>query len=168
MTDGASKKVFVRDIMNKRVISVAPDTSIFDAAKIISEHNFDGIPVIDMDNQLVGILTEYDLIMRTSTVNASFLQKILNEVYSKKRDETKSALENGAKELSSLKVSDVMNKEPLVLNEDATFEEVIASFVAHHKVNPIPIVDKNNRVVGIVSRFDVLRPLNLLGYGAKK
>ena len=65
----------------------------------------------------------------------------------KKRDETKSALENGAKELSSLKVSDVMNKEPLVLNEDATFEEVIASFVAHHKVNPIPIVDKNNRVV---------------------
>ena len=153
--------------MTRRVISVLPDTSIFEAAKIINEHNFNGIPVIDTENNLVGIVTEYDLIIRTSTVNASFLQRILNEVYSKKGDNVKSAIDSGAKELSSLKVSDIMNKEPLVLKEDTSFEEVIAAFIAHHRVNPIPIVDAENKIVGIISRFDILRPLNLLGYGAK-
>lgn len=162
-----SKNVFIRDIMTRKVISVSPDTPIFDAARIISEHNFAGIPVVDKDNKLIGIVTEYDLIMRTSTVNASFLQNILSEVYSKKSEAVKSAVENGARQLSSLKVSDIMNKEPLVLSEDATFEEVISSFVAHHRVNPIPIVDKDHKLVGIVSRFDALRPLNLLGYGVK-
>ena len=162
------KKVLVRDIMTKKVISISPDTSIFDAAKIISEHNFDGLPITDKENHILGILTEYDLIVRTSTANSSFLQKILSEVYSKKTETIKEALEEGAQEISSLKVSDVMNKEPLVLREDATFEEVMAAFIAHHRVNPIPIVDSENKVVGIISRFDVLRPLNLLGYSSKK
>ena len=162
------KKVLVRDIMTKKVISISPDTSIFDAAKIISEHNFDGLPITDKENHILGILTEYDLIVRTSTANSSFLQKILSEVYSKKTETIKEALEEGAQEISSLKVSDVMNKEPLILKEDATFEEVMAAFIAHHRVNPIPIVDSENKIVGIISRFDVLRPLNLLGYSSKK
>ena len=61
-----------------------------------------------------------------------------------------------------------MNREPLVLKDDSAFDEVIAAFITHHRVNPIPIVDGDNKVVGIVSRFDVLRPLNLLGYGSHK
>lgn len=168
MSESTGKKVIVRDIMTKKVISVSPDTSIFNAAKIISEHNFDGLPVIDNDNRLVGIITEYDLITRTSTVNTSFLQKILSEIGAKKEDSIKDVLEDSKEEISSMKVSDIMNKNPLTLREDVNFEEVIAAFIAHHRVNPIPIVDNENRVVGIVSRFDVLRPLNLLGYGAKK
>ncbi len=168
MTDSPSKKVLVRDIMTKKVVSISPDTSLFEAAKIISEHNFDGMPVVDKENHIIGIVTEYDLIMRTSTANASFLQKILNEVYLKQTDKVKDAAEEGAREIASLKVSDIMNKEPLVLKEDASFEEVIATFIAHHRVNPIPIVDSENKVVGIISRFDILRPLNLLGYGSSR
>lgn len=168
MEGKAPKKVLVRDVMTKKVVSISPEMSIFEAAKIISEHNFDGLPVTDKENRIIGILTEYDLIMRTSTANATFLQKILTEVYSKQTDGAKDAVEESAKEISSLKVSDIMNREPLVLKDDAAFDEVIAAFITHHRVNPIPIVDADNKVVGIVSRFDVLRPLNLLGYGSHK
>jgi CBS domain-containing protein len=164
MTNRVPKKVLVRDVMTKKVVSISPDMSIFEAAKIISEHNFDGLPVTDKENRIIGILTEYDLIMRTSTANATFLQKILTEVYSKQTDNAKDAVEESAREISSLKVSDIMNREPLVLKDDAAFDEVIAAFITHHRVKPI--VDTDNKVVGIVSRFDVLRPLNLLGYGS--
>ncbi len=151
--------------MTKKVFSISPDASILEAAKIISEHNFDGLPVTDKENHLVGIITEYDLILRTSTVNSSFLQKVLNEVRTKKQDEED---QNATEQLSSLKVSDIMNKEPLALREDMNFEEAVAAFITHHKVNPIPVVDKDNKVVGIISRYDALRPLNLLGYTSHK
>ena len=160
------RKVLVRDVMTKKVISVSSDTSIFEAAKIISEHNFDGLPVIDENNHLIGIVTEYDLMTRTSTVDVSFMEKILNDVYGKKNDQASNEVD--AKEISALKVSDIMNKEPLTLRDDSKFEDVIAVFVAHHRVNPIPIVNSDNQVVGIISRFDILRPFNLLGYSKHK
>lgn len=168
MDEIKNKNVMAKDVMTRKVLSVSRDTSIFDVAKIISEHNLDGLPVVDKEGRLLGIVTEYDLIVRTSTANSSFLQKVLYEVYSKKPESMKNVLEDGAKKISSLTVDNIMNKEPLVMKEDATFEEVVAAFITHHRVNPIPIVDDERKVVGIISRFDILRPLNLLGYGSQK
>ena len=162
MSDNILKKVLVKDIMTRKVISVSPDTPLTDAAKIITEHNFVGLPVIDKFDKLVGILTEYDLITRTSNINSSFLQKILSDIYPEK-----DTPDSEEKRISELTVNEVMNPEPLTLKEEATFEEVIDTFKAHHRVNPIPIVDSNGKVVGIISRFDVLRPLNILGYNKK-
>lgn len=162
MSESASKKILVKDIMTKKAIFVSPETPVVDAARIISEHNFDGLPVIDKNDILVGIVTEYDLITKTSSINASFLQKILSEV----RNEN--PLITSGSGLSSMKVSEIMNPEPLTLREDATFEEVMKTFIAHHRVNPIPVVNESSKLVGIVSRFDILRPLNLLGYGTSK
>lgn len=46
------EKVSVKDIMTKRVVSVGPDTLLIEAAKILADRNFDGIPVVDKDNKL--------------------------------------------------------------------------------------------------------------------
>lgn len=159
------KVISIKDIMTKKVISVSPNTLVLDAAKIISDHNFDGIPVADENGYLVGIITEYDLITKTSSINASFLQRILYDIHNKETKNEEMKAENG---LAHMKVKDIMNREPLYLMESATFNEVINSFITHHRVNPIPIVDKDKKLVGIVSRFDILRPLNLIGYGLKK
>ena len=157
-----SKQIFAKDIMTKKVISVSPETPLLDAAKIISEHHFDGLPVIDKEGLLIGILTEYDLMTITSGVDASFLEKIVGDIRGENPSGPKS------KNISEMKVSDVMNTEPLTLQEDTTFEKLIQTFITHHRVNPIPIIDTRRKVVGIISRADVLRPLNLLGYGISK
>lgn len=162
--DQDKKQVFVRDFMTKKVISVSPDSPIADATKIITEHSFDGLPVVNRNNQLVGIITEYDLITKTSDLSNSFLAKILNDVYASREADS---IRPEIKSISKLTVADIMNPEPLTLREDATFEEVINTFRQHHRVNPIPIVDDQNKIVGIVSRFDVLRPLNILSYTTK-
>ncbi len=159
--DQDKKQIFVRDFMTKKVISVSPDSSVAEATKIITEHSFDGLPVVDKDNYLVGILTEYDLITKTSDLSTSFLAKILSDIYASKGA---SSVRSEVKGISKLTVADIMNPEPLTLKDDATFEEVVDTFRQHHRVNPIPIVDDQNKIVGIVSRFDVLRPLNILSY----
>src|SRR3989344_8048835 len=147
MTDKESTIVLAKDIMTKEVVSVHPDTNLLDVAKILAEHNFDGVPVVDNDNKVVGIVTEYDLINKTSAVHLPTLQVILRNLPQFKEEEA-----HFQKEILSLKVSDIMNKEPLTLSPDVPYDEVIKLFKDHHRVNPIPVVDKDNKILGVVSR----------------
>ena len=160
MIEKQTKKVLISEIMNTDVISVSPSTPVLEAAKIITEHNFDGIPVVDKSNHLLGILTEYDLITKTSPINITFIRKVLSDIHSKKDGEQEN--------ISDLTVGEIMNKEPLTLKGDTTYEQVLETFKEHHRVNPIPIVDNENKVIGVISRFDVLRPLNILSHSTKK
>ena len=72
-----STKITAKDIMTKEVVSVPLETSLLDVAKILAERNFDGVPVVDKEDRLVGIVTEYDLINKTSAVHLPTLQIVL-------------------------------------------------------------------------------------------
>lgn len=140
----------VKDIMTTAVVAVPPEMPLLQAAKILSDHDFAGVPVADKNGILVGILTEYDLIS--------------------KNQETKK---------NSLVVKDAMNPEPIVFHEGASFEEVAATFRDHHRVNPVPVVDEAGKVIGIVSRYDLIKtflalaahqlsaPLTAIGWSAE-
>ncbi len=145
----------VRDIMEKDVVVVHPETSIFDAHEILESHRFDGVPVVDAAHRLVGILTEYDLIVKGSSLHLPTFQKILNELDAFKKDRLQ--FSEDAATLQRLTVHDVMNADPLTFSEDITLEEVVAVFRDHHRVNPIPVITADKTVVGIVSRYDVLK-----------
>src|SRR3990167_10305995 len=139
-------KVFAKDIMTKEVIAVHIDTPLLDVAKVLAEHNFDGVPVTDKDNKLIGLVTEYDLINKTSAVHLPTLQVILRNLPQFKKEE-----QHFQQEILSLKVSDIMNKEPLTLTPDASYDEVIKLFREHHRVNPIPEIGRAHKVVGVIS-----------------
>jgi len=117
----------VKSLMNPRVISVLPETSVLVAIDIVLANNFSGVPVTDKNGVLVGILTKYDLINQRNSL----------------RDDTS--------------VGDVMNTDPLVLNENDSVENAARAFSEHHKVDPIPVVNENRRVVGVISRHDMVK-----------
>src|SRR3989338_6728554 len=117
--DENSIKIFAKDIMTKEVISVHPDTNLLDVAKTLAEHNFDGVPVVDNDNKVVGIITEYDLINKTSAVHLPTLQVILRNLPQFKAEES-----HFQEEILELKVMDIMNKNPLTMNPDMPYDEV--------------------------------------------
>src|SRR3989338_7608209 len=98
-----TSKVKAKDIMTKEVITVHPETSLLDVAKVLAERNFDGVPVVGNDNKLVGIVTEYDLINKTSAVHLPTLQIILRNLPQFKEEQDKFQ-----EEILSLKVSDIM------------------------------------------------------------
>ena len=144
--------------MTSEVISVHPETSILEAHKLISDHNFHGVPVVDEENRILGILTEYDLIAKGSSMHLPTFQKIVSELNFEKNH---GGLENDIEALAQLRVSDVMNSEPLTLSDTASFEEVVEVFRSHHRVNPVPVINNDKKVVGIVSHFDILQVLFL-------
>ena len=143
--------------MTKNVISIVPEMPLFEAAKILMDHDFNGAPVVDKDNKLLGILTQYDLISRGSAIHLPTFQKLLKDIGVFGKD--KSHFKKEFADVISLTVKDAMNKDPLVLRDDATYDEVVAAFREHHRVNPIPVVDQTEKVVGVVSRYDLLKPL---------
>lgn len=147
--------------MTKKVVAVVPGTPLLDAAKILAEHNFDGVPVVDEQNVLVGILTEYDLVSKGSLIHLPTMQKILQNLSVMRKD--RSQFRKEAEAITSLTVGDVMNSDPLTLAPTAAIEEVITLFSEHHRVNPVPVIDANRKVVGIVSRYDLIRLLRVAG-----
>lgn len=153
----------ISDVMTKEVVVVAPDMPLLDAAKILAEHHFDGVPVVDKQNVLVGILTEYDLVSKGSLIHLPTMQKILQNLSVMQEDRLRFRKESEA--ITSLTVGDVMNSDPMTLAPDASISEVIMLFSDHHRVNPVPVIDADRKVVGIVSRYDLIRLFRVAGGG---
>ena len=136
----------VKDIMTEKVISIHVDTPITDVIRILIEKGFSGLPVVDKENKLIGLITEY------SFINSSHLKKSLKEI------------EEDAEELADALAEEVMNAEPLTLYFDDTYEDALALFSKHHSINPVPVIDRDNKLVGVVSRFDLIKLLRLYGH----
>ncbi len=152
----------VRDIMTGDVISTTPEASILDVFKILSEKHFNGLPVLNEKGELVGLVTQYNLIASESLLHVPTLEKV-----SKNPNIEPSELQflsDQVRKTAALKVSDVMEKEPLTLRYDENFEAALAIFNQHHRINPVPVVDENKKLVGIVSRYDLLKLLKLFGH----
>jgi len=152
--------ILVKNIMTKEVISIRPEMPLLDGAKLLIQHDFHGIPVVDNENKLIGLLTEYDLISKNSFIHLPTLQIVLQKLAVNSQD--RSGFEEELKELRMLTVKDFMNTEPITLTENDSYEDAVRIFREHHRVNPIPVMDENRRVIGVLSRFDVLRPLGLI------
>ena len=161
-----ANKITIAQIMTMPAISVRPSTSLLEAAKLMDSHHFNGLPVTDDAGILVGIVTEYNLISKGSTLHLPTLQAVLSNLPIFSRDETEFKKEVSG--VMAMTVTDVMDTSPLTLLNTSTFEDAVRMFTEHHRVNPIPIIDKNKKVVGVVSRFDVLKPFVMLQQQTKK
>lgn len=145
----------VSDIMTRTIVAVRAETSLLDAAEMIEKHGFDGLPVTKANGELVGILTQYDLISNDQAMHLPTLQKIIKNLNVDKRERSDFAADTEG--LVKLTVADVMNTDPLTLRPDAPLFDVIAMFRDHHRVNPVPVIDEHRHVVGLVSRYDIIK-----------
>ena len=145
----------VGKIMTPQPITIRAEDTVVYAAKILADHNFNGLPVVDNDGTLIGIITEYDLVSKGSDLHLPTLISILGNVGVYQKDS--GPIKDNLKKLLSLQVKDIMNNDPLTISQDAFIQDLSDLFAHHHKVNPIPVVDAQKRLVGIVSRFDLVR-----------
>ena len=141
--------------MTPQPITVRPEDTVVFAAKLLAEHNFNGLPVVDPDGKLTGILTEYDLVSKGSDLHLPTLISILGNVGVYKKDS--GLIKQDLKKLLTLQVKNIMNAEPLTIDQTAPVQALADLFAHHHRVNPIPVVAGDRRLVGLVSRFDLVR-----------
>lgn len=150
-----NQKLYIKDIMTLHPVSVGPEDSAVYAARVLFEHNFNGLPVVNEQKEVVGILTEYDLISLGGDLHMSTLINILGNLDTYKKDN--SLVKDELKMLLILKVKDVMNTDPLIVQEGDLIPVLAEIFAKHHRVNPIPVINKNKKLVGVVSRFDLVK-----------
>ena len=142
------------DIMTRYVVSVRPDTSISDAAQLMLSASISGLPVVGDGGNLLGILTEGDLLRRAETGTMRRRSRWLEFI-------------TGAGQLASeyvhshsRKVQDVMTPNPEVVGKDTPIE-IIVSTMEKKGVKQLPVVD-GDKLVGIVSRANLIQALAAL------
>ena len=113
-------------LMERKVVSFTAEASCHDLAEAMLEGRFGGIPIVDSEGQLTGIVTEFDLL---------------------------NALLSGM-DLKETTAGEVMS-EPICIMEEMMAEEMMTFFQSGHLIR-IPVVDKKNRLVGMVTRRDLL------------
>ncbi len=149
------QKSTVAAFMVKDVKTANPDTPLMEAVNIMFEGGYTGLPIVDRMHKVVGILTEYDLLTKGSSIHLPTFLKLMKEFDVYKKDQ--SLIAGDLKKILDLKVQDVMNDDPLTMHPEASLEEAATTFAEHHKVNPIPIVDAGGILVGLLSRFDIIK-----------
>ena len=156
----------IEDLMVREVVTVSPDTSLVEAAALLTTHDFTGLPVVDREGKLIGLLTEFDLISRGTMIHLPTLAKLLKDFKFYKDD--KDFVLPDIQKILNLKVKEVMNSEPMTLSPSAPLEEAVALFAEHHAINPVPIVDENRKLLGVLARFNIVKFFSASGHAPRK
>ncbi len=155
--------ITVADVMTSNPRSVEADVSVEEVIEIFSKTNFAGLPVVDKNGGLVGIVTQYDLVTKGSGIHIPTLVKAMEQV--KMIHPEKMILEETLAPIKKLLVKDIMNNDPLSVVGDEPIEKAVESFAEHHKVNPLIVVDKQKKVIGVLSRHDLIKILAMKELG---
>lgn len=145
----------ISKIMTRELLTVSPEDSLLVSAGLIVKNRFSGLPVVDKNNKLVGIITEYDFILKNQNIHLPTVIKIFQDIDVYKKDS--GLVKDDVQSLMKLRVGDVMNKEPFTARDTDSIQSVVESFANHHRVNPIPVVNSEGILTGLVSRHDILR-----------
>jgi CBS domain-containing protein len=144
--------VQVSELMTREVITVHPDTPVVEIARKMLQNDISGVPVVDHDGRLVGIVTETDLVVRNANVHfPTFLQILDARIY---LTSTRHFEEELRRALGTV-AADVMTREVQTVRPDDDIS-VAATLMVDRGLNPIPVLN-DGRLEGIISRSDIIR-----------
>lgn len=145
--------LLAKDIMTKDVFTIHKDDKVEDAIKLLLEKNISGLPVVDDEFKIVGIVTEGDLIYRSKNFHFPLYYSIFDSYIFL---ENPSMIEEQLEKMTGYKISDVMTKNVCTAMENASLND-ISTLMTEKDVNRIPIVDQNDKLIGIVARKDIIK-----------
>ncbi|HMD63810.1 MAG TPA: CBS domain-containing protein [Stellaceae bacterium] len=148
------------DVMTTHVITVGPDTSVQEVAKILSERSISGVPVVDAENRLIGIVSEGDLLHRVETGTERRVQRRRRSWWLDTIGSEEELARNYVKSHGRT-AGDVMTRE-VVSVSDTTELADIANLLETKRIKRVPVV-RDGKLVGIVSRANLVRALAAAG-----
>jgi CBS domain-containing protein len=139
------------DVMVRDVVTVRPNTDVADAIKLLSEHDVSALPVVDEASNLVGMLSEVDLIHRAEIGTEKHRHWWLEAVTGATTLAEEFAKSHGKK------VGEVMTTGVISVTEETPLSEIAALF-ERKRIKRVPVV-KDGKLVGIVSRSNLIQAL---------
>lgn len=148
-----TKTLLARDLMTTNVITVHPDDDVEKAARLLLDHHISGLPVVDGEGKVVGIISEADLVLQASEIRGPAYTLFMGGIIYL---ENPRRFAEDLKRLVAQKVGGLMSRKIYTVGPDDPLERV-ATIMVEKGVNRVPVVDKDGRLVGIVSRQDLIR-----------
>lgn len=151
MTDGhlratIGSEVHVQDVMTRDVISVAKYDSVVRVAHILSEKNISGLPVVDKENRVIGIITQADILSIMGVRKGHTFKDLLKHMLGEPLPECK----------SGDIVGEIMASPATTIKGQANIAEAVR-IMDEKKIRRLPVVDEKDKLIGIISRADVLK-----------
>ncbi len=143
-----------RDIMNRKVITVTPDTSVEELGRLFMEKNLSGAPVIDENGDIYGIVTENDLISKERRFHIPTIITIFDAIIPLQTD---AAVEKEIKRMAATTVGDICTREVIPVDEETSIND-IATIMTEKKIHLLPVL-KEGKLVGIIGKKDVIRAI---------
>lgn len=144
----------VRDVMTFPVHTVAPETTVQDLLALWREHPVGGFPVVE-DGRVLGMVSESDLVFRDRPLKPPAFLAIFDALIPL---ETPGHFREELRRTVGARVKDVMTRPALTIAPEADLAEA-ASLLVKKRVDQLPVVDDAGRLVGIISRSDLIRTL---------
>ena len=145
----------VKDIMTINVISIGAEEPVVKAAGLMLQNRISGLPVVDKEGELVGMVTEGDFLRRGELGTQRRRPKWLEFIVGPGK------LAEEYVRTSGRKVEDVMTPDPWTIRDDDTLEAVV-EMMERHRVKRLPVT-RGGRMVGIVSRANLMHALATFG-----
>jgi CBS domain-containing protein len=123
------KNLNARDLMSPQVIVAKENTNAEQISARLLAGEFNGVPVVDDNGAVVGIVTALDILK---------------------------ALQGGKKKLNEMLARDIMTPNPSTVKKDTPIEEIIRILV-EKEIVLVPVVEDSNKLIGVVARLDILR-----------
>lgn len=146
--------MFVKDVMTKQVITIKKDAPIMEAARLLYTHNFTGMPVTEGET-VIGVVTESDFILKHINVHLPSLLMFFQQLPFRGKAKKKNIIPEYTA-LMKTTVGDIMTTPPVTISEDADIA-LAAKIFTTQRVNPLPVVDKQKHLIGIISKADLLK-----------
>jgi CBS domain-containing protein len=149
-------QVPVSEVMTTDVIAFSPDETVEAAMRRLVDRGVDAGPVVDAERRVVGLLSTGDLVVEEARLHFPTIVNFLGVNVTLPFD--KKALDESVSKALSATVAGVMTPEPWCVSPTSTVEDA-ATLMHDHGISRLPVVDADNRLVGIVARGDIVRAI---------
>jgi CBS domain-containing protein len=146
--------MLAKDLMTQKVITVTPDTLVSEVADILHKYHFTGVPVVNEEDRVLGTISERDFITADSNLYLpTYIQMLSNVEFVQGAGKN---LPHVVEQVVNAKAKDIMNQSIPFARPDTSIEELARMF-AEQRVNPIPVTDSTNKLLGVIARSDLIK-----------
>ena len=150
----------VADVMRRSFATIKPDAPVLDAAHLLLETNQRGLPVVDQEGTLVGIISEGDFVHRSELDIVAPTGNWLEELLGIEEDTP------ARRRMCASLVHEVMTRDPVCVDAESALDEVVALMDTRH-IAQLPVVC-GATVIGVIGRFELLAAVARVLSSAKK
>jgi CBS-domain-containing membrane protein len=149
-----SRAVTAKEIMTREVVSVATDTPLAEVAEAMGQRGVSGVPVLDQAGKVAGMISEKDFLTQMGVLEPKNFMSLVARCL-----KSKGCV---ALPIKKQKAEDIMNSPAVTVGADTPVKEIAAVFTAKG-INRVAVTDSQGRLLGIVSRGDIVKATMLGG-----